>query len=124
MVRCCDIEDYYKDGLFLRRWELVAGYPRCTVDALPVASLDPGDVSDQEVANAIVRGALEDLEAYETALRLSALDEPQRLVIQYDQNQNAVEVTNPVWTNWEASRQAVLAVSSEVVALYQMRQAG
>tara|TARA_R110000751_G_scaffold16347_1_gene51785 strand:- start:1891 stop:2265 length:375 start_codon:yes stop_codon:yes gene_type:complete len=121
MVRCCDIEDYYKGGAFLRRWELVDGFPRCTVDALPVASLDPGDVGDQETANAAVRGALQDLEAYEAALMLASQEEPVRLVTMIDGDGTQSDMTNPDWTAWEAARLAVQGVSASTLALYELR---
>lgn len=121
MICCRDIEDYYKDGQYLRRWEMVDGFPRCTVDALPVASLDPGDVSAQETANAVVRDALEDLEAYQAALKLNGQEEPERLVLIGDGEGDTTEITNPAWTAWEEARLAVAAVSVGTLALYELR---
>ncbi len=121
MICCRDIEDYYKGGLYLRRWEMVDGFPRCTVDALPVASLDPGDVSTQETANAVVRDALEDLEAYQAALKLNGQEEPERLVLIGDGEGGTTEITNPAWTAWEEARLAVANVSAGTLALYELR---
>jgi hypothetical protein len=121
MVRCCEIEDYYKGDEFLRRWELIDGFPRCTVDALPVASLDPEDVSNQETANAAVREALQGLEAYEVALILAGQEEPVRLITLIDGDGQQSTMTNPDWTAWEAARLAVQGVSASTLALYGLR---
>ncbi|PKR55467.1 hypothetical protein [Thalassospira marina] len=121
MVQCCDIEDYYKEGEFLRRWELIDGFPRCTVDALPIASLDPEDVSNQEVANATVREALQDLEAYEAALTLASQDEPVRLITLIDGDGQQSTMTNPDWTAWHAAKLAVQDVSAATLALHDLR---
>ncbi|WP_372397111.1 hypothetical protein ABMY26_23870 [Azospirillum sp. HJ39] len=62
-------DEYKDDGVWLRRWTLVAGYPRCIEDAVPV---DHPDADAIRARNDRLRQAVEAVEGFEAAQRLIA----------------------------------------------------
>ncbi|MFP5512317.1 MAG: hypothetical protein ACLGJC_04460 [Alphaproteobacteria bacterium] len=62
-------DEYKDDGVFLRRWTLVVGHPRCIQDAVPV---DHPDAAAIRTRNDRVRQAVEATVGFEAAQRLIA----------------------------------------------------
>ena len=122
MIRSMDIDDIYKAGQYLRQWLLVDGFPKCNVDAVPVADQDQADIDVPILANAAVRQSLSNLEWYEAAVKLQSQDEPQRLLDLVDIDGNKSQTTNPKWQAWEDARAIVAAVSDETLALILLRK--
>lgn len=63
------LDEYKDDGVWLRRWQLVAGRPRCLQDAV---ALDHPEANAIRARNDRVRDALWIVRAYEAAQRLIA----------------------------------------------------
>lgn len=63
------LDEYKDDGLWLRRWSLVAGYPRCLQDAV---ALDHPEANAIRARNDRVRDAVTIVRDYEVAQRLIA----------------------------------------------------
>ncbi|PWC48129.1 hypothetical protein TSA6c_16975 [Azospirillum sp. TSA6c] len=61
------LDEYKDDGVWLRRWQLVAGRPRCLQDAV---ALDHPEANAIRARNDRVRDALWIVRAYEAAQRL------------------------------------------------------
>lgn len=62
-------DEYKDDGVWLRRWTLVVGHPRCIEDAVPVAHPYADAI---RARNDRVRQAVEAVEGFEAAKRLIA----------------------------------------------------
>lgn len=117
------IEDTYKQGRFLRRWSLVAGWPTCLDDALDTTTAHPAAIAATEAENARIRAAVEAVEAYEAALLLSARPEPPALIPAPPSQPDAPpsQAPNPDHAAWTAARELVSEVAPAVLALHRRR---
>lgn len=100
-----DILDFTSSG-HVNRWTLVAGYPRCIVDAIP--SADAGALQALQ-RNAAIRAALVPLLDYEAAQTLVARGEPDNGESKQvperdddgapvlDDDGNPIMIDNPAW---------------------------
>lgn len=124
MITSQDITDTYgtpADGLWLRRWDLRHGQPRCPLDAVP---LDDPTADAVRARNAAVRQAVEAVEAYEAAARLTAGLEPPETLTSAGLDGESITAQNPAWTAWQAALETLATASPRTRALALVRLYG
>lgn len=123
MLRADEIEDFYKDGGFLRVWSLACGHPRCLDNAIA-----PGEEGAEAVlaANAAVRADVVAVTAYEEAARLvaavEAREEPlTETVTATGPDGEPVEAPNPAWLAYQDALATAAGASERTRALALVR---
>ena len=116
------IDDHYSDPPLLRRWHLIDGRPVCPHPAVQPWALPALDVAGIIAENAVVRTMVEIVEAYEEALRLSALEEPPATLPGLDpETGELVDVANPAHAEWQSAVDLVAAADPTIVELAKIR---
>ncbi len=106
MQRSIDIgTGLYGGGLYLGRWTMADGYPRCIQAPLILADADPHAVARAIANNRAVAAICARAEAVEAAARLAAQDPPPAMVWAADPDGEAVAVDNPAFAAWVAAGQ-------------------
>ena len=76
MIRSTDIEDTYKSGAFLRRWSVAdSGQAQCAQDAHATADVEQDTLDATTASNAKIRVALAEVDAVESASRITEPDQ-------------------------------------------------
>lgn len=115
-------DTYGRSETWLRRWELVAGWPRCIDDAVPMNGPDADAVRNR---NERIRAEVVAVEAYETAQRMVAQveadDLPPATVTKSMAGGEAVEEANPRWTSYHNALTLVAEAGPVTLALALLR---
>lgn len=116
-------DEYQSGGLWLRRWSLVEGWPRCVEDAVPA---DHPDAATIRADNARVREAVAAVLAYEaaqiTVARVEAAGLPSETVMAPSPaGGEMVERANPAWVSYQAALATIAAADQTVLALALLR---
>jgi hypothetical protein len=124
MVTANDImPDRYRSGRYLRRWTLVAGFPRCVEDALDTTTASAGDIADAEAGNLAVHDAVAAVEAYEAALMLTAGRTPPPALASVPMPDGSTYTPpNPGLDAWQAAQAVLGSVTPETLSLADLRK--
>jgi len=124
MVTALDImPDRYRSGRYLRRWTLVAGFPRCVEGALDTTTASAGDISAAEAGNIAVHDAVAAVEAYEAALMLTAGRTPPPALPSVPMPGGGTYTPpNPALDAWQAAQAVLGSVTPATVALAALRK--
>lgn len=98
----------YGGGLYLGRWTMADGYPRCIQAPLILADADPHAVAATIAVNRAVAGLCAQAEAVEAAAMLAAMPAPPETMLTAGPDGEAVAVANPAHAAW-VSAGALLA---------------
>ena len=114
MIRSTVIEDTYKGGAFLRRWSVSSsGQAICAVDAHATADTEQDALDATTASNAKIRVALAEVDAVESASRISEPDaDTPKTITSTDMEGNESTEAHPSWAAYDAA-QATISGASE-----------
>lgn len=122
MQRSIDIgTGLYGGGLYVARWTMVDGHPRCVQAPLILADTDEGEIGARMAINRAIAALVAPAEQFEAAAVLQAGVAPQQWVIQTDEDGLAALVENPAWLAWVAAGVTVAAAGPTLLHLIRTR---
>ena len=126
MIRSTDIEDTYKGGAFLRQWSVNdSGQAICAVDAHATADTEQATLDATTASNAKIRVALAEVDAVETASRITEPDaEVPKTVTSTDMEGNESTEAHPAWAAYDAAQATIAAASAGTNQFVTVRSLG
>ncbi len=114
MQRSADIgTGLYGGGLYLARWTIVDGYPRCPLSPLIMANTDAVTAAAAIAVNRAVATIAARAEAVEAAGLLSVREPPPEGMVAAGPNGAALEIANPDYAQWVAAGALVASAASD-----------
>ena len=126
MIRSTDIEDTYKGGQFLRVWSVSSsGQCICAVDAHATADVEQATLDATTVSNAKIRTALAEVDAVESASRITEPDaDTPKTVTSTDIDGVETTSAQPAWAAYDAAQATVAAASAGTNQFVTVRSMG
>ena len=114
MIRSTDIEDTYKGGAFLRVWSVnSSGQCICAVDAHATADVEQATLDATTASNAKIRVALAEVDAVESAKRVSEPDaDTPKTITSTDMDGVETTSAHPSWAAYDAAQATIAAASA------------